>query len=88
MNIDQGSWEQNPDSDPFTSQPSPPPVPSKDNEDNETERTADVQATRQYDPVRAFGKSLWNASTLALAVESRTRGVSNTGSVVCIPGEF
>lgn len=52
----------------------------------------DTSPKEQYDPLRAFGRSLWNASTLALAVESRTRGgVGGMGGmpgIVCVPGEY
>jgi hypothetical protein len=88
MNIDQGSWET--DQDPFTSEPLPPPTPSKDNDDKESSvvDVVDAEVTKQHEAIRAFGKSLWNASTLALAVESRIRGVTKAGPVVCVPGQF
>jgi len=51
-----------------------------------------IGTKEQYDPIRAFGRSLWNASTLALAVESRNRGgmggLGGMPGIVCVPGDY
>lgn len=49
----------------------------------------DGEEGEEYEATRAFGRSLWNASTLALAVESRSASAwGGGGGVVCVPGEF
>lgn len=94
MNIDQGYWDGNylDENDPQSPEQSSPPVPSKDkNVDKENvdpNYESDSEATRQNKAVRAFGQSLWNASTLALAAESRARVVNGPNPAALVPGEF
>lgn len=91
MNIDQGYFDGNSDIDPQSSE-RPPPTPSKDEVDDkenvDPNSESDSDDDRQNKAVRAFGRSLWNASSLALAVESRTRGISMAEPVIRVPGEF
>lgn len=99
MNIDQGFWEQTSENDQPAFPDQPPRPPPKDDAQDQDPDSPDSDSEPdlhrndgQYDAIRAFGKSLWNASTLALAVESRNRGgIGGLGSmpgIVCVPGEF
>jgi hypothetical protein len=84
MNIDQGLWDGNySDNDPA----SPESRNNNEKDDKDSDSDSEAEATRQYEAIRAFGRSLWNASTLALAVESRNKGVGMPG-IVSLPGEF
>lgn len=93
MNIDQGYWDGNylDENDPQSPERSIP-VSCKDadgdKENFDPNYESETEEARQHRAVRAFGQSLWNASTLALAAESRARGVNGPIAVACVPGEF
>lgn len=83
MNIDQGFWDGHFEAEQIDL---PPRLPRKDGDSTEDEMDTDPEEARQHQALRAFGNSLWNASTLALAVESRNKGVGMP--IVCVPGEY